>query len=140
MQLQKPLFYEKVAADQYDLIFLTVFSRWAILSIMNLCMSIYGATTVESRSQQKQDTVLACVITTACVNIIAAYIRRDIDDTWFGCAFTTVLVLDSLLNFTTAARIMRTYASDRLELPKSMPQQVKAKTGGDVKSGEKSHW
>ncbi|KAF7373503.1 hypothetical protein MSAN_00560200 [Mycena sanguinolenta] len=108
-----------------------------MLSIMNLCMSVYGATTAESTSQKKQDTVLACVITTACVNIIAAYIRRDIDDTWFGWTFTTVLLLDSLLNFTTAARIMKTCASDGLELPKCMPQ-VKVEMGGDAKFVEKS--
>ncbi|KAF7326623.1 hypothetical protein MVEN_02599000 [Mycena venus] len=100
-------------------------------------MSIVGATASEPKTQKKQDVVLACVITTGCVNMVAAYVRRNTEDTWFGWMFTVILLLDSLLNLATAVRIMKTYGERESELPQYTPL-LKVEVLGDVKVVEKS--
>ncbi|KAJ7146077.1 hypothetical protein C8R44DRAFT_756515 [Mycena epipterygia] len=94
----------------------------AVLGVFNLCFSIFGATAVvKSRTEGEYDALLLCVITTGSVNMLAAYLRRNIDDTWFGWTFTMTLMLDSILNLTTAYRIMRAYREDMFALPQYMP-------------------
>jgi hypothetical protein len=102
--------------------------------------SIFSATAFESTSDEKQDTLLICVIITGCINILAAYVRRNVEDTWFGWAFTVMLLLDSLLNLTTAVRIMKAYSRNEPELPQYMSEVKLEIVGGDldVKLMEKS--
>ncbi|KAK7014205.1 hypothetical protein R3P38DRAFT_3205798 [Favolaschia claudopus] len=107
-------------------------------------MSIFSATAVEQQPQtnKKQDILLACVTTTGCVNLIAAYMRRNMcEDTWFGQVFTVVLLADSVLNVTTAMRIVkRCYYEENVEgevLPRYMPD-VKCALVQDVEVSEKS--
>ncbi|KAJ7855024.1 hypothetical protein B0H14DRAFT_3648349 [Mycena olivaceomarginata] len=122
------------------MILVDFFRSWAILSILNLCTSIFSATAFESTSDEKQDTLLICVIITGCINILAAYVRRNAEDTWFGWAFTVMLLLDSLLNLTTAVRIMKAYSRNEPELPQYMSEVKLEIVGGDldVKLMEKS--
>ncbi|KAJ6578892.1 hypothetical protein DFH09DRAFT_1310858 [Mycena vulgaris] len=96
----------------------------AVLGAFNLCFSIFGATaTFKSRSQKEYDMLLACVLATGCVNMLAAYLRQNAEDTWFGWGFTMTLILDSVLNLSTAFRIMRAYREemDTDTLPRYMP-------------------
>jgi hypothetical protein len=89
--------------------------------------SIYGATVVfKSGSKKNYDGLLACVFATGCINMLAAYMRQSIEDSWFGWMFTMTLMLDSLLNLSTAYAIMmaeRTPESEGCEptLPQYMP-------------------
>ncbi|KAJ7686770.1 hypothetical protein B0H17DRAFT_1203985 [Mycena rosella] len=95
----------------------------AVLGAFNLCFSIYGAAAAfKSRSAKEYDMLLACVVTTGCVNMVAAYMRRNVADNWFGWAFTMTLMLDSILNLSTAFRILRAYPTrDRHALPRYAP-------------------
>ncbi|KAJ7730367.1 hypothetical protein DFH07DRAFT_173240 [Mycena maculata] len=95
----------------------------SVLGIFNLCFSIFGATSViKSRSTKDYDMLLSCVVTTGCVNMLVAYLRRNsTDDSWLGWAFTVTLMLDAVLNATTAFRIVRAYPLDAYTLPQYMP-------------------
>ncbi|KAJ7456883.1 hypothetical protein FB451DRAFT_1183422 [Mycena latifolia] len=94
----------------------------AVLGAFNLCFSIYAASAAfKSRTEAEYNMLLACVVTTGFVNMVAAYLRHNIDDDWFGWAFTVSLMLDSLLNISTAYRIVRAYQRDLLTLPQYLP-------------------
>jgi hypothetical protein len=90
------------------------------------------------RNARKQGMLLACVLTTGCVNILAAYVWRHTEATWFGWVFTITFMLDSLLNLTIALRIIKAYGTNanEPELPQYMPS-VQMEISGDVKLVEK---
>ncbi|KAJ7079956.1 hypothetical protein B0H15DRAFT_804214 [Mycena belliarum] len=92
----------------------------SVLLVFNFCFSIYAATvTFKSRTEAEYNMLLACVVTTGCVNMVAAYMFGNIQEDWLGYAFTITLVADSLLNLSTAFRVARAYRKDILapELP-----------------------
>ncbi|KAF7300264.1 hypothetical protein MKEN_01350500 [Mycena kentingensis (nom. inval.)] len=92
--------------DSYDLV-------WAILGFLNLSFSLFSATAaVKSRTEREYDLLLGCIILTGLTNLVSAYIRHNTltsDDSWFAWGYTITLVIDSLLNLATAARVVWAY-------------------------------